>query len=114
MVDIGITVGARNQGIRTCTPFVETVTYSSVFTLQDLLTVICHTAFIRNLSGLKLSYANKKGTFKGSFKAFELTGADKKKLKKYTFKVSGVVVNGVGYGVATSKKPVVNWLFMVE
>jgi hypothetical protein len=59
-----------------------------------------------NLSGMKLSYTPKKGTFKGSFKLFTLQGEGKgRKLKKYTVKVSGVVVNGVGYGIATCKRP---------
>ena len=59
-----------------------------------------------NLSGMKLAYTPKKGTFKGSFKVYALEGEGKaKKLKKYTVKVSGVVVDGVGYGTATSKNP---------
>ena len=68
-----------------------------------------------NLSGLKLSYTPKKGTFKGSFKVYALEGAGAKtKLKKYTIKVSGVVVDGVGYGAATSKKPVLSWSVTVR
>ena len=52
----------------------------------------------------------KKGTFKGSFKVYALKGAGKaRKLKKYTVNVSGVVVDGVGYGTATCKKPAVAW-----
>ena len=59
-----------------------------------------------NVSGMKLAYTPKKGTFKGSFKVYALEGEGKaKKLKKYTVKVSGVVVDGVGYGTATSKNP---------
>ena len=59
-----------------------------------------------NLSGLKLTYTPKKGTFKGSFKLYALEGTGKAtKLKKYTVKVSGVVVDGVGYGTATCKSP---------
>ena len=64
-----------------------------------------------NKSGLKLSYTPKKGTFKGSFKVYELQGA---KLKKYTVKVNGVVVDGVGYGMATCKKPAASWSVMVK
>ena len=57
-----------------------------------------------NLSGLRLTYTPKKGTFKGSFKMYALEGEGKAtKLKKYTVKVSGVVVDGVGYGTATCK-----------
>ena len=68
-----------------------------------------------NLSGLKLTYTPKKGTFKGSFKVYALEGAGKStKLKKYTIKVNGVVVDGVGYGAATSKKPVLSWSVMVR
>ncbi len=59
-----------------------------------------------NRSGLKLTYTPKKGTFKGTFKLYELKSG---KLKKYTVNVSGVVVDGVGYGKATSKKPVIDW-----
>ena len=68
-----------------------------------------------NLSAMKLSYAAKKGTFKGSFKIYELQGqGNGKKLKKYTVKVTGVVVNGVGYGSATCKKPAFTWSVTVR
>ena len=68
-----------------------------------------------NLSAMKLTYTPKKGTFKGSFKVYALEGAGKAtKLKKYTVKVSGVVVGGVGYGTATCKKPVVSWAVTVK
>ena len=68
-----------------------------------------------NLSAMKLSYTPKKGTFKGSFKLYALQGEGKgRKLKKYTVKVSGVVVDGVGYGVATCKKPAVSWAVTVK
>ena len=68
-----------------------------------------------NLSGLKLSYTPKKGTFKGSFNVYALEGEGKAtKLKKYKLNVSGVVVGGVGYGVATSKKPALSWPVKVE
>ena len=63
-----------------------------------------------NLSGLKLTYTPKKGTFKGSFKVYALEGEGKAtKLKKYTVKVNGVVVDGVGYGTAMCKKPAASW-----
>lgn len=63
-----------------------------------------------NLSGLKLSYAPKKGTFKGTFKVYVLEGTGKSlKLKKYSVKVSGFVVDGVGHGTATCKKPELSW-----
>ena len=68
-----------------------------------------------NLSGLKLTYTPKKGTFKGSFKVYALEGVSPKiKLKKYTVKVNGVVVDGVGYGAATSKKPALAWSVTVR
>ena len=65
----------------------------------------------KNLSALKLTYTPKKGTFKGTFKVYAIQGG---KLKKYTVKVSGVVVGGVGYGTATCKKPAVNWAVTVK
>ena len=53
-----------------------------------------------NPSGLKLTYKKADGSFKGSFKAY----ADVKgKLKATTVSVSGIVLNGVGYGTATVK-----------
>ena len=60
-----------------------------------------------NLSSLKLTYTSKTGLFKGSFKAYALEEATngKMKLKKYTVKVTGVVVDGTGHGQATCKKP---------
>ena len=68
-----------------------------------------------NLSGIKLTYTPKKGTFKGSFKVYALEGAGRAtKLKKYTVKVAGVVVDGVGYGVATCKTPAVRWAVTVK
>jgi len=68
-----------------------------------------------NLSGLKLTYTPKKGTFKGSFKVYALEGSGKKtKLKKYTVNVIGFVVDGVGYGEATLKKPAASWTVTVE
>lgn len=55
-----------------------------------------------NPAGLKLAYAAKTGTFKGSFKVFAET--DEGKSKRYMATVTGVVVDGVGYGTATIKK----------
>lgn len=55
-----------------------------------------------NPAGLKLTYSAKTGAFKGSFKVFAQT--DEGKSKKYTATVTGVVVDGVGYGTATIKK----------
>ena len=68
-----------------------------------------------NLSGLKLTYTPKKGTFKGSFNVYALEGAGAAtKLKKHKLNVTGVVVGGVGYGVATCKKPAVSWSVTVK
>ena len=53
-----------------------------------------------NPSGLKLTYKKTDGSFKGSFKAYaEVKG----KLKATTVSVSGIVLNGIGYGTATVK-----------
>ena len=54
-----------------------------------------------NPSGLKLTYKAKDGTFRGSFKAYADVGG---KPKATTVKVSGVVVDGIGYGAASVKK----------
>ena len=54
-----------------------------------------------NPSGLKLTYTAKTGTFKGSFKAYVLEGG---KPKATTVNVTGVLVNGTGYGTAAIKK----------
>ena len=68
-----------------------------------------------NLSGLKLTYTPKTGIFKGSFKVYALEGSGKKtKLKTYTVNVNGFVLDGVGYGTATCKKPAVSWTVTVE
>ncbi len=68
-----------------------------------------------NLSGLKLTYTPKTGQFKGSFKVYALQGTGKKrKLAKYTVNVIGFVVDGVGYGEASCKKPAATWSVTVE
>ena len=70
-----------------------------------------------NLSSMKLTYTPKTGLFKGSFKVYALESAasGKKKLKKYTANVTGVVVDGKGYGLATIKLPVASpWAVTVE
>ena len=54
-----------------------------------------------NPSALKLTYTAKSGTFKGSFKAYaDVNG----KPKATMVNVTGVLVDGVGYGAATVKK----------
>ena len=54
-----------------------------------------------NLSGLKLTYTPKTGIFKGSFKIYVIQGG---KLKKITVKVTGMVVDGKGWGSAAVPK----------
>ena len=55
-----------------------------------------------NWAALKLSYATKTGLFKGSFKAYLRQSNGKP--KAVAVKVSGVVVDGIGYGAATVSK----------
>lgn len=55
-----------------------------------------------NPSGLKLTYTEKSGSFKGSFKVYNLENG---KVKSYTVNVTGVMIGDVGYGTATLKKP---------
>ena len=84
--------------------------------------VVDNTKGKTNLSGLKLTYAAKTGQFKGAFKVYALAGGGspgtarptKKKLVKYTVNVIGFVVDGVGYGEASCKKPAGTWAVMVE
>lgn len=51
-----------------------------------------------NPAGLRLTYAPKTGTFKGSFKVHYKLGG---RVKAKSVKVTGVLVNGVGYGRGT-------------
>ena len=69
-----------------------------------------------NPSGLKFTYKAKDGTFKGSFKAYALEEKNgRTKLVKYTVNVIGFVVDGIGYGEASCKKPAGGpWAVMVE
>ena len=53
-----------------------------------------------NPSALKFTYKAKEGSFKGSFKVYADNGG---RLKATNVSVSGVVVEGVGYGSATVK-----------
>lgn len=55
----------------------------------------------RNPAGLALAYSAKTGTFAGSFKVYGVVNG---KLKTYTAKVTGVLVNGRGYGYAIVSK----------
>lgn len=66
---------------------------------------------VANVANLKLKYTSKDGSFNGSFKIYSV---ENKKLKTYTFKVSGVLIDGVGYGVATCRNPNVTWNITIE
>ena len=55
-----------------------------------------------NPSGLKLTYKAKGGTFKGSFKVYADNGG---RLKATTVNVTGVLIDGVGHGTATCRRP---------
>ena len=68
-----------------------------------------------NRSALKLTYTPKSGIFKGSFKVYALQGSGKAtKLKKYTVKVTGFVVDGSGAGLATCAKPAISGKLTIE
>ena len=65
-----------------------------------------------NLSAMKLTYTPRTGLFKGSFNVYALKGG---RLKKYAVNVSGVVADGVGYGVAKCKKSAIGpWTVTVR
>ena len=67
--------------------------------------------FTDNMSGLKLTYKAKDGSFKGSFKVYNL---EKGKIKSYTVNVTGVMIGAKGYGTATIKKPACTFLVTIE
>ena len=54
-----------------------------------------------NAANLKLTYKAKDGTFKGSFKVYDLS---RSRAKAITLSVRGVVIGGIGYGSAAYKK----------
>lgn len=58
-----------------------------------------------NVSAMRLTYTPKTGIFKGSFRVYALidVAGGKKRLKKYTVKVMGAVVDGEGCGVGSLK-----------
>ena len=64
-----------------------------------------------NRSAMKLTYAPKTGVFKGSFKIYAVQGG---KLKRFTVKVTGFVVDGTGFGLATLAKPRTTWWLQVD
>lgn len=57
-----------------------------------------------NLMGLKLSYSPKTSSIKGSFVIYT-DNPEKHKINKYTFTITGMVVEGKAVGIATCKKP---------
>ena len=67
-------------------------------------------AGIANISGLKLTYKSKDGSFKGSFTVYAIENG---KLKKHKASISGVLVNGIGYGTATIKK-IGTWVIEIK
>ena len=54
-----------------------------------------------NVSNFKLAFSKKTGSFNGSFKIYYVS---KNMLKSATATVKGVVIDGVGYGMAFAKK----------
>ena len=64
-----------------------------------------------NRSAMKLTYTPGTGLFKGSFKIYAVQGG---KLKKFTVNVTGVVVDGVGTGVAKLSKSSATWNVTVQ
>lgn len=67
--------------------------------------LVCDTSKGRtNLMGLKLSYSPKTSSIKGSFVIYTVN-PEKHKINKYTFTITGMVVEGKAVGIATCKKP---------
>ena len=66
---------------------------------------------------MRLTYTPKSGVFRGSFKICSLAEAanGRKKLKRHTASVTGVVVDGAGRGQAIVKRPASGpWSVTVE
>ena len=66
-----------------------------------------------NLSGLKLTYTAKTSSIKGSFSVYTDDSA-KHKIKKTSFTVTGMVIDGKAGGVATCKKPAISCPVSIE
>ena len=66
-----------------------------------------------NLSGLKLTYTAKTSSIKGSFSVYT-DDAVKHKIKKTSFTVTGMVIDGKAVGVATCKKPAISCPVSIE
>jgi hypothetical protein len=65
---------------------------------------------VANASGLKLTYKSKDGSFTGSFTVYAI---EKGKLKKHKATVTGVLIDGIGYGTATIKK-IGSWTIKIK
>ncbi|MBP5510301.1 MAG: hypothetical protein J6Z49_05235 [Kiritimatiellae bacterium] len=57
-----------------------------------------------NKSALKLTYNVKTGQFRGTFKLYAVN-AKLKRLKSYTVRVTGYMIQDLGFGTATLKNP---------
>lgn len=77
----------------------ESAPYAAEMNGKYYATLAVDTSKGADVSGLKLKYA--KGTIVGAFTVYEVSN---EKLLKNKFAVNGVVVDGVGYGLATNKK----------
>ena len=78
---------------------------------MDLLVDLGKDGSKTNLCGLKLSANAKTGVLKGNFSVYVKTGtSEKPKVKKLSFKVSGVLVDGVGFGKASHKDTTVDFV----
>ncbi len=64
-----------------------------------------------NPAALKLSYTAKNGTFKGSFKVYTNVNG---RLKSYSASVTGVIIDGTGYGTATIKKLGTIYIWIIQ
>ena len=67
--------------------------------------------FTDNMSGLKLTYKAKDGTFKGSFKVYNFENG---KIKAYSASVTGLMIGDKGYGTATIRKPSCSFVITIE
>ena len=64
-----------------------------------------------NPSALKLTYTAKTGLLKGTFKAYTHVNG---KPKAVTVTVTGILVDGKGYGTVSIKKPALSLSFTIE
>lgn len=76
----------------------------SVEPSESYLNVACDCG-AENRIGLVLNYNPRQGTFKGSFKVYATREDGRKGFKSYRVNVTGLVVDGKGYGRATCRNP---------